>query len=97
MSVRLILGLGLVACVGCADVPLPAGPATATGPFPDLVPLDTLLAQGPGEARITAATAGDLGARVAGLRGRAAALAGPVVDQATRGRMQGAIARAALR
>lgn len=100
MSVRILSVIGLAACLGCSQAPLPAGLGAGTGNaggFPDLVPISNLLALAPAGGQTADRVAGDIASRIAGLRGRAAGLTGPVVDPATRTRMQAAIARAALR
>ena len=91
----LVLMLG-----GCADAPSLDGrisPAAAAAPYPVLQPLGPLLAQAAVPGQITAASIAQMDGGTAQLRARAAALRGPVVDAATRARMQSAIARAALR
>jgi hypothetical protein len=83
---------------GCAEFPALEGTidaAAMNAPYPQLIPLDPLLAQVGGLASATAASVG-LGGRVAALAARAAALRGPVIEPATRARMRAGIASAAL-
>ena len=93
----------LVLCLtlaGCADAPSLDGrisAAAAAAPYPTLQPLAPLLVQAAQPGRITPQTTAELDGGAAGLRARAAALRGPVVDAATRARMRAAAARAALR
>jgi hypothetical protein len=94
------LFLSLMLLAGCADAPSLDGrisAAAAAAPYPQLQPLAPLLAQAALPGRITPASTVQMDGNTAGLRARAAALRGPVVDAATRARMQRAIARAALR
>lgn len=86
---------GLAALGACAEFPeLDARPsrASAEAPYPELVPLDGLVAAARAPGRAEAVTA-DVEGRAAALRRRAAALGAPVVDAATRARMQAALAR----
>lgn len=72
---------------GCAPFPQIAGVDTsqsAQAPFPQLVPIGTVLAAAP-QGAPPAAT--DLNNRIAALQARAAQLRAPVVDAATRARM----------
>jgi hypothetical protein len=88
---RAILCLALIAPGGCTDFPemgrVPSIQATA----PDLLPMDRLLAQ-VGTPRATPAVADTLAGRAARLRARAALMQAPVMDPATRARLQAAIA-----
>ncbi len=80
---------------GCSNFPeLDAAitPAARQAGYPSLMPLDQLVA-GAEEVQITEETIATLQGRVSGLKGRAARLRGPVIDSATRARMQAAIAR----
>ncbi|MBB5723281.1 hypothetical protein FHS72_002921 [Loktanella ponticola] len=87
--------------VGCATIPEIGGEqaiAARAAPYPDLIALETLVNTDLSEQpRITTASIIGTENRVNRLRANAAALRGPVVDGATRARMQGAISRAALR
>ena len=93
----------LILCLllgGCADAPSLDGrisAAAAAAPYPTLQPLVPLLARAAAPGRITPQTTSAAQGEAAGLRARAAALRGPVIDAATRARMQRGIARAALR
>ena len=94
---RLVLMCFLLA--GCADAPSLDGrisAAAASAPYPVLQPLAPLLERAAQPGRITPQTPRQLEGGAAALRARAAALRGPVVDAATRARMQAAVARAAL-
>jgi hypothetical protein len=87
---RTFLCLALIAPGGCADFPdmgsLPAAQTVA----PELLPMDTLLAR-VGTSRATPAVSDALAGRAARLRARAALMQGPVMDPATRTRLQSAI------
>ncbi|WP_394154086.1 hypothetical protein [Loktanella salsilacus] len=94
------LFLTFLLLAGCADAPSLDGrisAAAAAAPYPQLQPLAPLLAQAAQPGRITATSTAQMDGSTAGLRARAAALRGPVIDAATRARMQQGIARAALR
>jgi hypothetical protein len=86
-----LLCFALLLNAGCADFPdmgrIPADQASA----PDLLPMDSLLAQ-VGTPRATAPAADALAARAARLRARAALMQAPVMNPATRARLQAAIA-----
>lgn len=95
-----LLIMALTGPVACTDIPVLEGTSDAealSAPFPTLVPIASLLATAPGTSQITQASTTALNARITALRSRAAGLNEPVVDTTTRSRMQGAIARAALR
>lgn len=87
--------------VGCTTIPEIGGEqaiAARAAPYPDLIALETLINTDLSEQpRITATSITETENRVNRLRANAAAMRGPVVDRATRARMQGAISRAALR
>ena len=85
------------ACAQGPDLPGTLTPADRATPFPALVPLSQLQSRALRPTTITADSVAGFDARIATLRTRAAQLNRPVVDQGTRGRMQGAISRAALR
>ncbi|MBU2357509.1 MAG: hypothetical protein KKB02_01030 [Alphaproteobacteria bacterium] len=94
------LALVLIALCGCATPPAlddRISAAAAAAPYPTLQPLAPLLTQAAQPPRITAQTTSATQGDAAGLRARAAALRGPVVDAATRTRMQQGLARPALR
>lgn len=94
----MILGLtGLCACAQAPQIDGAFGAVDRDAPFPDLIPLAQLTAGTGTPARITPETNAALANRIAALRARAARLRGPVVDNATRAKMNAAIARAALR
>ncbi|GGG86829.1 hypothetical protein GCM10011415_41640 [Salipiger pallidus] len=89
---RLTICLLPLALLGCAQFPeLEAArtPGVAQAPFPDLLPIDSLLA-GPAP-RATPQMREGIEGRVEGLRARAARLQGPVVPASTRTRMQGGV------
>jgi len=80
---------------GCSDFPeLDAAitPAARNAGYPTLMPIDQLVA-GAQVVQITEETVITLQNRIGRLRGRAARLRGPVIDGATRARMQAALAR----
>jgi hypothetical protein len=76
---------------GCAQIPaVEAFPPSAASEPPQLLPIDDLLAQAKGSP-VAEARAGNLAARAARLRARAALMQGPVHDPATRARLAKAI------
>jgi hypothetical protein len=92
LPVLLVVSLALA---GCAQFPRLGGEVSASAQaaaWPRIAPLGPLLALG-AEADLTPALAGDLASRAAALRARAARLQRPVIDAATRARMQAAQAR----
>lgn len=100
MTMRLPYWIILLGLAGCAPFPtldarLPA--ADRSAPYPDLVPLAPLLAQNGSTARITPQSVTSFEARAALLRARANGLRAPVVDPATRVRMQRGVTPLALR
>ncbi len=86
--------------VGCANAPALDGrisAAAAAAPYPILQPLAPLLARAAEPGKITTPSMTRTDSTAAALRARAAALRGPVVDGATKSRMQRGVAQAALR
>jgi hypothetical protein len=92
LPVLLFCGLALAACADVPRLGTAPGARALAAPWPRIAPLGPLLAAG-AEARLTPALTGDLTARAAALRARAARLRGPVIEAATRARMQAAQAR----
>lgn len=95
----LILLLALSACATFPELDASIDDAARAAPYPELVPLQPILARANAlgtTGRITPASEQAFDARVAGLRARAARLRGPVVDAATRARMRRGISLAAL-
>jgi len=93
---RFALLAACLACFGCAQFPeLDAAVSASANDagFPTLVPLDTLLARADAPMADAVAVAGNLAARTAALRARAARLKRPVVDPQTRARMDAAVRR----
>ena len=88
---RALLCLALTAPGGCATFPEMGRVPSAQAVAPALLPMDSLLAQ-VGTPRATEATGAALAARAARLRARAALMQAPVMDPATRARLQAAIA-----
>lgn len=86
-----------VVLAGCVELPVALPPPSATGPAPDLAPTTLfeppLAAAGPLAVELGAATRA-LADRARDLRARAARLDGPVVDPATRSRLEAATAAA---
>ena len=76
---------------GCLGAPDPADRA-ANGGYPELLPLEEIFAAAYGPERAEDGIE-ILRQRALGLRGRAAALSGPVIDASTRQRMLAMIAR----
>jgi hypothetical protein len=93
---RALLALAVALVAACAGPPdLGAPPATRTGGWPRLVPLDGLLAQRDGLTVTPGVTAG-LDARAAALSARAARLRSrPVIAPAERARLLATAARLA--
>lgn len=89
----LALTLFLTACTAFPELDGKASETAKAAPFPKLQPMDQLLAAGAEPPRLTDADVNALLARVQRLKARANRLRGPVVDRATRIRMQGALAR----
>lgn len=83
--VALLLACGVAACTQFPEIDAVETPGVENAPYPELLPLDTLLESGP--PRATPEMRGDVEARAAALKARAAGLDGPVVDDATRSRM----------
>lgn len=76
----------------CAPFPQIAGvdaSQAANAPYPDLVPVETILARAPEQAT---PDLGNMNARLSALRARAVGLRGPVIDGATRARMARGVA-----
>ena len=96
-----LFGALVMSLTGCGTIPEFTGSRTEAArnmPYPDLVPLATLINTAQSDAsRITPASISTTNNRIARLRTNANALRGPVVDQATHSEMQNASARAALR
>lgn len=88
---RPLLYLALIAIGGCTEFPAMGNLPSAATVAPDLLPLDALMA-GIGAPRATPQVASALAARAARLRARASLMQGPVMDPATRARLQAAIA-----
>ncbi|QBF31201.1 hypothetical protein [Thalassococcus sp. S3] len=87
----LLLCTTVAALCGCTQFPdlddaVP--PASEVADYPDLVPIDTLLAGNDPDPTTGQQEADALEARAAQLRARAARLQGGVVDPGTRARMQ---------
>lgn len=90
--------LGLAACGDIPQITSAQVDAARAAPYPDLVPLDTLLQNAQTRVpQITSASITSMNSRIASLRARAAGLRRPVIDPATRAEMRAAQARAALR
>ena len=75
--------LALSACVTFPEVEARVNDAALNAPYPDLVPIGPILAQGGQTTRDATISAN----RLAALRARASQLRGPVIDRATRLRM----------
>ncbi len=87
---RLIPLIVISALSGCAAFPLldtRIDPAAAAAPYPALIPLGPLLTQA-GTGGVAPLASAGLSGRLSALAARAAALRGPVIDSATRARMQ---------
>ena len=86
----LILCTTIVACTQFPELDAQVSDSVRNAPFPDMVPLNTLDTQiGPG--RVAPDAAGQMEARVAQLKSRAAQLRRTVIDRDTRERMQSGV------
>ncbi|MFD1341420.1 hypothetical protein [Litorisediminicola beolgyonensis] len=85
------LALTLAACTQFPELDAARSADVANAPWPDLVPIETLLAGPP--PRATEAETASVSARAAELRARAARLQAPVVDAATKARMRRGVSR----
>lgn len=87
--------LTLLGAAACSEDPLvraQISDAARRADYPKILPLNALLATRPDPVDVVALT-GNLSSRAATLRARAARLRGPIVDTATRARMQAALER----
>ncbi|MDW4496511.1 hypothetical protein R5H30_00845 [Sulfitobacter sp. D35] len=86
-----LFALGLLAALAACDAPdidPVITPASAAADYPDLVPIEPLIAEIEAEQIDAPATQGALESRVAGLQSRADALRGAGIDEAERARLQ---------
>jgi hypothetical protein len=89
---RLILAVLplIIALSACAEFPALDGtvsPAQANAPFPDLVPLASLIQQANEDGSASTLVEAAISARIANLRARASRLRGPVIPSSARARM----------
>jgi len=92
-TLLLALGLALAACTMPEGAVVPPSPEAAAAPRPDLIEtarFRSALAAAEPDAAELASLASGLQARAAALRARAGALQGPVLDPATRARLEAA-------
>ncbi|KPN62201.1 hypothetical protein AKJ29_08030 [Aliiroseovarius crassostreae] len=82
----------LIGCSAPSGIDIPMSPAAQHADYPRIQSLDLLLAQRT-DVRTATDFAAPLASRASALRARAARLRGPIVDQATRARMMGALRR----
>lgn len=98
---NIIIAAAVTFGASCATIPQLGGDdavAARAAPYPDLVPLDSLLnAAQSNSSQITPATVNATNTRISALQNRAENLRRPVIDTATRNAMRAANARAALR
>ncbi|ETX13042.1 hypothetical protein OCH239_13590 [Roseivivax halodurans JCM 10272] len=85
------IGLALAACTTFPEIDAAETPGIDNAPYPDLVPIETLLAAEP--PRATPELRAGVESRASALRGRASALQGPIVEPETRSRMRTGIDR----
>lgn len=100
MPLHRLAPLCLILLAACAHAPSLDGrisPAAAAAAYPVLQPLAPLLALAAQPGQITPDTQAGIDRGAAALRARAARLRGPVIDAATRTRMQRGIDTSALR
>ena len=90
--ILLLCGLLLAGCDQPPRLGTEVSAAALDAPWPRIAPLGPLLAEG-AEAGLTPEVSGDLAARAAALKARAARLSTPVIDDATRARMAAASGR----
>ncbi len=83
----LIAALGAAGCTQFPQLDATLTDESRRAPYPDLVPLSGLQARIDG-TRIDPGTAPAIEARIDGLKSRATALSGTVIDSDTRARMQ---------
>ncbi len=86
-----------LACAPAPDLPTSQLSGDGHDTYPNLLPLSQLQSQAAGLGQITPRSEVAFAQRLAALRARAAQLSRPVVDNATRQRMNAAVTRAALR
>ncbi len=95
ISIAFCFCLTLVGAVACAEDPLvrrQISDDARRAEYPRILPLQELLASRPAPVDVALLT-GSLTSRAAALRARASRLRAPIVDSATRARMQAALAR----
>jgi len=85
------LAAALSACTQFPELDVTVPASAKNAPFPELKPLEPLLAPGSRLASDNAQTEATLAARVAALRTRAAGLRGNVIDPQTRTRMRAGV------
>ena len=87
----MILAAALSSCTQFPELDVSVPPSAEAARYPDLQPLDPLLAREGQLAQDNAQTEADLEARVAALQARAARLRRQVIDPATRARMRNGV------
>lgn len=83
--------LSVAACTDFPDLDDTVSAGARAADFPTLAPIDSLLGNQP-PPRLTETDVEALSSRIARLRARAAELRRPVIDRATRARLQRALA-----
>lgn len=89
----LLLCLALSGCTQFPQLDAVVSASAKSAAYPRLQPLDGVLARANASTTDPAALRGDLAARVAALRARAARLRGPIIEPAVRARMNAALRR----
>ncbi|MCO6381588.1 hypothetical protein [Oceanicola sp. 502str15] len=89
----LLLCLALSGCTQFPELDAVVSASAKSAAYPRLQPLDGILAQANASTTDPAAVRGDLSARVAALRARAARMRGPIVEPPVRARMNDALRR----
>ncbi len=87
-ATALVLGLALTACSQFPELDATVPADGKDVDYPQLVPLEPLLARAETDISDTDQTEATVSARVAALRARASRLRGTVIDAETRARMQ---------
>ncbi|WP_244867527.1 hypothetical protein [Vannielia litorea] len=89
----LLLFLALAGCTQFPELDAVVSSSAKSAAYPRLQPLDSVLARANASTTDPQAVRGNLAARVAALRARAARMRGPIIEPAIRARMNAALRR----
>ncbi|QDC10227.1 hypothetical protein FHY55_13645 [Oceanicola sp. D3] len=89
----LLLCLALAGCTQFPELDAVVSASAKSAAYPRLQPLDSVLARANSSTNDPDAVRGNLAARVAALRARAARMRGPIVEPSIRARMNAALRR----